>query len=207
METIIVELARSLVENNKILSFFFFFISQSLQVLFPPYPGDMVLILEGYLSGIAEINIVLVSLNAILATFLSSILLYHIGKKEQEKILKSKIINYLFDTAKVDKLRNLFDNYGPVAIIASKFIPGIYSVTILAAGIFQVPKRIAYISIAVITALHHILLIYLGNLVGENWKVILYKIEAYNKYVIILAVLGILIYGLLILIKNKLFQE
>lgn len=206
MEELIINFAKNIVTENVFLSYVFFFVSQSLQVLFPPYPGDMVLILEGYLTELANLNLILVMLTAILATTLSSILLYNIGSKKEERILHSKIIIYLFDTKKVDKLRHLFDRFGATVIIISKFIPGIYSITALAAGIFKVKKAKAYTAITVITSIHHISLIILGKILREKWTIILHKINRYNRYLFIIVILGFGIYAILHIIKRKLLK-
>ncbi len=206
MEEFIVNFAQNIVSENVFLSYLFFFISQSLQILFPPYPGDMVLILEGYLSELANLNIFLIIFNAVLATTLSSILLFIIGEKEEEKILKSRIIKYLFDTKKVEKLRHLFDRFGTLVIIISKIIPGIFSVTVLSAGIFKVKRSNAYFAIALVTLFHHSSLIILGKLLGENWTIIFHSLNVYNKYIIIFAVIGLILYGLMYLLKRKLLR-
>ncbi|MGO1369317.1 DedA family protein [Senegalia sp. (in: firmicutes)] len=206
MEELIIQFSKDIVSQNVFLSYIFFFISQSLQVLFPPYPGDMVLILEGYLSEIANLNIILVISNAILATSLSSIALYLLGRKEEEKILHSKIINKLFETDKVLKLKKLFDRFGAIVIIISKFIPGIYSITILSAGVFKVKKRIAYSSIILISSLHHIALIFLGKILGENWTFVFRKIEIYNKQILTLIIPIFILYFIVIQIKKRIFK-
>ncbi|MTI66545.1 MAG: hypothetical protein FH753_08085 [Firmicutes bacterium] len=206
MEQLIIEFAKDIVSNNILLSYLFFFVSQSLQILFPPYPGDMVLIIEGYLTEFSNINLILVMLTAILATSLSSILLYNIGRKEGSIILKSKLVKYLFDTEKVNKLRHLFDRFGAMVIIGSKLIPGIFSLTVLSAGIFKVKRRLAYVSIVIITIIHHGILIILGKILGENWTLIFYKINRYNRIIIILAIIGFILYIILLKIKNKLFN-
>ncbi|MTI71197.1 MAG: hypothetical protein FH751_13185 [Firmicutes bacterium] len=206
MEQLIIEFAKDIVSNNILLSYLFFFVSQALQILFPPYPGDMVLIIEGYLTEFSNINLFLVMITAILATSLSSILLYNIGRKEGSVILKSKVVKYLFDTEKVNKLRHLFDRFGTLVIIGSKLIPGIFSLTVLSAGIFKVKRKLAYISIVIITIIHHGILIILGKILGENWTLIFYKINQYNRTIIVLAIIGFILYIILLKIKNKLFN-
>lgn len=206
MEELIIQFSKNIVSQNILFSYIFFFISQSLQVLFPPYPGDMVLILEGYLSEIANLNIILVIINAITATSLSSIALYIFGKKEEEKILHSKIIQKLFETDKVLKLKKLFDKFGATVIIISKFIPGVYSITILSAGVFKVRKRVAYTSIILISSLHHILLISLGKILGENWTFVFRKIEVYNKQILTLIIPILFLYFIIMQIKKKIFK-
>ncbi|MBS4540120.1 VTT domain-containing protein [Clostridium sp. D2Q-11] len=206
MEELIIQFSKNLVSKNILLSYIFFFLSQALQVLFPPYPGDMVLILEGYLSEIAGVNIILVIINAISATYFSSVALYLLGNKEGEKILHSKIINRLFETDKVLKLRRLFDRFGSVVIIVSKFIPGIYSIAVLSAGVFKVERKVAYTSIFIITSIHHIALITLGKVLGENWTYVFRKIEMYNKQMLMLIIPLIFIYLIIMKIKKKIFD-
>lgn len=206
MEELIIQFSENIVSENIILSYVFFFVSQALQVLFPPYPGDMVLIIEGYLSEVAGINIILVIINAVISTFFSSIALYLLGDKEGEKIIDSKIIKKLFETNKVLKLNTLFDKFGAIVIIVSKFIPGIYSITILSAGIFKVKKRIAYTAIFIITSIHHIILIILGKILGENWTYIFRKIEVYNRQILMLVIPIIIMYFVIMKIKKKIFK-
>ncbi|MBS4535445.1 VTT domain-containing protein [Clostridium sp. D2Q-14] len=206
MEEFIIKFSESIVSQNIILSYVFFFISQTLQVLFPPYPGDMVLIIEGYLSEVARINVILVIFNAIIATFLSSIILYTLGYKKGHKIIDFKIIKKLFETDKVLKLNRLFKKFGGIVIIVSKFIPGLYSITILSAGIFRVRKNIAYTAIFIITSIHNLGLIILGKVLGENWTYIFRKIKIYNRQILMLIIPIIIIYFIIIQIKKKIFN-
>jgi len=202
----IIEFAQNIVAKNILLSYIFFFVSQSLQVLFPPYPGDMILIIEGYLSEEANLNIYIVIANAVISTSLSSIFLYNIGRKKQEKILHSKIVTFLFGTSKITKLSKLFIKFGAIVIILSKFIPGIFSLTILSAGIFKVKKKFAYLSIIIISFFHNLTLILLGKLVRENWSMILRKIDVYNRYIILLVVTMFIIYLIMLQLKKKLLD-
>lgn len=206
MKDFIIEFAQNIVAKNILLSYIFFFVSQSLQVLFPPYPGDMILIIEGYLSEEANLNIYIVIANAVISTSLSSIFLYNIGRKKQEKILHSKIVTFLFGTSKITKLSKLFIKFGAIVIILSKFIPGIFSLTILSAGIFKVKKKFAYLSIIIISFFHNLTLILLGKLVRENWSMILRKIDVYNRYIILLVVTMFIIYLIMLQLKKKLLD-
>lgn len=207
MEEVIVSFAESIVVKYPLLALLFFFISQSLQILFPPYPGDMVLILEGYLSYLGNLSIVLVILNAILATYFSSVLLYRIGRKNGYKILHSKYISKIFKINNLDDFEILFNKYSHYAIIISKFIPGFFSLTVLSAGIFKVDKNKTYISILTITSIHHFTLILLGKKLGENWRIILNAISTYSRYVIVFIVIGLGIYLIIAFIKKRIILK
>jgi membrane protein DedA with SNARE-associated domain len=51
MEQNLIDFTKDIAMQYPYLAYIFFFISASLQILFPPYPGDTVLVLEGYLSS------------------------------------------------------------------------------------------------------------------------------------------------------------
>lgn len=207
MEELIIKFSQEIVNINKIGAYIFFFISQGLQVLFPPYPGDTILILEGYLAQIANLNILFVIINAISATFFSSLILYRLGYTKGYSILESKLLNKLFDTKKVNILKNKFNKYGYFVIILSKFFPGFYSITILTAGIFKVKKEKVYISILINTSFHHILLILLGKSLGENWIVVIRFIESYSRYFTGIIVILLLIYISIYFGKKNFFKN
>ncbi|WP_427340580.1 DedA family protein [Caloranaerobacter sp. DY30410] len=203
MENIILNIIDKLVGGNKLFLYLFFFFSQCLQVIFPPYPGDMVLVIEGYLSELVNLNIYYILTIAWFGTFLSSLMLYKLGKKE--KILHSKFIKFIFDTKKFLKIKNMFNKYGVAAIFVSKFIPGIYSFTLLIAGICETNEKLTYLTIGIVNIIHHTLLIILGKILKENWAIIINVIKAYNKYVIIATIIFVLSYVLLIRINKKKF--
>lgn len=206
MDRIIIETAQNIAENNLILAFVFFFVSQSLQILFPPYPGDMMLLVSGYLTGITNINIILIIINAVAATTLSSALLYNIGNRKGEKILRSRLIKRVFSTGEPKRLKNLFLKYGFWVIILSRIIPGTFSISILSSGIFKVDAIKIYLSVFIVASIHHSLLVTLGKALGENWVIILHKINVYNKYLIFIIIAILVGYSVLLMIKRKLLD-
>ncbi|WP_069650079.1 DedA family protein [Caloranaerobacter ferrireducens] len=205
MESIILNIIDKLVSGNKLFLYLFFFFSQYLQIIFPPYPGDMVLVIEGYLSELVHLNIYFILTIAWFGTFLSSLMLYKLGEKEKEKILHSKFIKFIFNTKKFLKLKNMFNRHGPAAIFVSKFIPGIYSFTVLIAGISEADKKLTYLTIGIVNIIHHTMLIVLGKILKENWVIIINVLKTYNKYVIIAMIIFTLFYVLLTRVNKKKF--
>ncbi|SHH79186.1 membrane protein DedA, SNARE-associated domain [Caloranaerobacter azorensis DSM 13643] len=199
MENVILDIIDRLTNSNRLFLYLFFFFSQCLQIIFPPYPGDMVLVIEGYLSELLHLNIYFVLIIAWFGTFLSSLMLYKLGEKEKEKILQLKIIRVIFDTEKFIKIKEMFNKYGSAAIFISKFIPGIHSFTLLIAGIFEVNKKLAYLTIGIVNITHHALLIILGKILKENWAIIINMMKTYNKYIII----AIIVFGFFYLLSIR----
>lgn len=205
MESIILKIINIFIKDNIILLYIFFFFSQALQVLFPPYPGDMILVIEGYLSQVAKLNIYLILIVAWLGTFISSVILFKFGYMKQSEIQQSKLINFLIDTKKILKVSKILKKYSFITIILGKFIPGIYSIVILLAGIFKLNSWTVYITIGLTNFIHHSIFILLGKKLGENWVLIIEKLRIYQRYILFLVFISLIIYLLFHRIKKKYF--
>jgi len=186
MEQSIVRFTQEIAELNPVFAYIFFLISAILQILFPPYPGDTVLVFEGYLASKKLYNIYLITFNAITGTFLSCLLLYHISYKLGDRVFDVAFINKYFSRDKVDRLVQWFKKYGSFAIVVSKFIPGIGSLTMIVAGTFKVPRLKAYTAMAVASVLHNSLLVFIGKTAGDNIELIEKLFARYNIIIIIM---------------------
>lgn len=183
MEQDLIQFTKNIAAQYPHLAYIFFFISASLQILFPPYPGDSVLIIEGYLSSRDYFPLSVIALNAVLSTFLSCVLLYSISYNTGDSIFKIRFISRYFSQKRIGLLKEWFKKYGALAIIASKFVPGAGSLTILVAGTFKVPRFKAYLSIALSSILHNGMLILIGKMAGDNMEYVKNYIKKYDEVV------------------------
>jgi membrane protein DedA with SNARE-associated domain len=204
MEKELIALAKSLAERNPLLAYLFFFINAALQILFPPYPGDTVIVLQGYFSSRQLLNTPLMFLTTLSATYLSSLIMYLLSYQFGEKVVANKYVSRFFDTEKIEKLNGWFIKYGSAAIIINKFLPGFGSLTLIAAGIFKLPQLPAFISIGVASLLHNAALFMAGRLTGENMDLIHQVFGEYKKLILsgILMIVGIYMY-LMFIYKRK----
>jgi membrane protein DedA with SNARE-associated domain len=204
MEQEIVAFAKNLAQTNPAYAYMFFFLNAVLQVLFPPYPGDTLIIFQGYLSSIGVFNSFSLLLTSLTATFISSIVLYRISFKFGHSIIENKFIRKYFDTSKTSKLEGWFSKYGALAIVINKFIPGVGSLAVIAAGIFKLSRIPAYISIGIATFFHNTMLFLAGRFTGNNMYVIKSIIKEYQSFIFIgLLVIGILYFYIKFYSKNK----
>lgn len=205
MEGSILAFAESIANTNPLLAYIFFFLNSVIQVLFPPYPGDSVVIFEGYLSSRGLLNTPLLFVSSYAGTLLSSILLYILSYRLGEKLIKAKFINKYFDTNKIYKLENWFNKYGAIAILINRFIPGLGSLTLIGAGLFKLKAISAIISISISSLLHNILLFLAGRLTGDNMFLLQQFVDRYNKLILsgILLIAGVYIYLKYLHIKNE----
>lgn len=168
MEKQILAFAHTISNTNPLLAYIFFFINSVLQVVFPPYPGDSVAVFQGYLSSIGVLNSTLLFLSAFAGTLVSSLFVYMVSYKFGEKLIKLRYIKKFFDTEKIYKLRDWFNKYGAVSIIINKFVPGMGTIILIAAGVFKLKYLPAVISIIVASLLRSGFLFMTGRLTGEN---------------------------------------
>jgi len=203
MEQSLMDFTRNISEQHPMLAFFFFFISAALQILFPPYPGDTVLILEGYLSSKNYFNIYAIAFNAMAATFISCLMLYYISYKLGDSIFNVSFINKYFSRDKIHKLTKWFEKYGSIAILLSKFVPGVGSLTMLVAGTFKVPAVKAYAAMGVATIIHNSFLLFLGKTAGDNMGLIKYTLRKYNIFIISILLLCALAFGYVKLLQKR----
>lgn len=202
MEQSLIEFTQNITVHYPALSYVFFFISAALQILFPPYPGDTVLVIEGYLSSKGLFNTYLIAINAMAATFLSSLLLYHTSYKLGDRIFALSIVNRFFSKDKSRRLTEWFKKYGSIVILISKFVPGIGSLTMIAAGTFKVEPLKAYAAMGAATAVHNSFLVFLGKTTGDNMELIKYLFRRYN-----IAILSAISVYAVLYICIKLFQK
>lgn len=176
------EFARNIAISNPIIAYIFFFINALLQILFPPYPGDTIIALEGYISSRGFLNPYLLLLTTVTGTYLSSVLLYFLSFKFGNSLIAHKFTEKYFDTENIIKLEKWFNKYGALAIVINKFIPGMGSLTLIAAGVFQLSKIPALIAIAIASVIHNTVLFVSGKLTGDNIDKIKTMFVEYNNY-------------------------
>lgn len=164
-----------------------FFVSAVLQLTFPPYPGDTVLIAGGYLGslGIGGGDVP-IFLSYWTGTLVSSFILYELGQWKGEDILKNKIVKKYFNNGSQVRAKGWVHRYGIVAFLLCKFIPGLNSLIIFFGGVFRYNKILFYIAVGIASTIHNIAFFMVGRVIGDNYDKIIGFLYLYNKMVLIL---------------------
>jgi membrane protein DedA with SNARE-associated domain len=166
----------------------FIFLSNVVENFFPPYPGDMVTFVGGYLAGTNHLTFPLVFLSAGLGCFGGAMLLYLLGRSKGRKMFL-KGGKRIFDRTHLEKVERWFKRYGEKVLVLSRFLSGVRSVIALTAGVGNVsPKKMAiYTSISIV--LWNGLILFFALKIQQNWREILKMIQIYNKVVLAIVVL------------------
>jgi membrane protein DedA with SNARE-associated domain len=163
-----------------------------LEVVFPPLPGDALLILSGSLSEFAGISPLWVIAGAFLGTFTASALLYSLGLRMERKILHSRRFAALLDTKTFLKIEKVLNRYGVWLVLASRFIPVIRSGIILAAGMVNLDKRKSLLAVSVSILTSTSLFILGGRYLGKRWEAIITYWHERLKLLLLLVLLAVI---------------
>lgn len=181
--------------------YLFIFLSGLVENLFPPYPGDTVTFVGGYLAGTGLLGFSLVFVSASLGCLAGAMILYVLGKNKGRGIfLKNK--GKVFNKAQLEKVENWFKRYGEKVLLLSRFLTGIRSVVALTAGVgnVKVQKMTSYTLTSII--LWNGIILFSAFKVQKNWREILGMIQVYNKVVLAIVILIVIIW-LIKIFKGK----
>lgn len=203
MSNFVINFVNDVLDKNILVVYAIFFVISFIQMIFPPLPGDLVLSLQGYLSFVSmKLEMCTIFLNSATATYLGSICVYKFGYIKGNKVFEYRLINKFISKKNRFRAERLFEQYGFVAIILSKFLLGINSVIILFAGIFKVKPKVAYISFLISIIIHHLLYIMIGRVLAHYFTSINSLMSSYTKIIwgftifIVLGAIGVLAYFL-----------
>jgi len=181
--------------------YIFIFLSNLFENFFPPYPGDTVTFVGGYLAGTNHLFFPLVFLSACLGCLSGAMILYLLGKNKGRKIFL-KNGKGIFDKAHLEKVERWFKKYGEKVLVLSRFLIGVRSVIALTAGLGNVnlKKMTVYTSISIL--LWNSIILFSAFKIQEKWREILGMIQVYNKVVLTVIILIVIIW-LLKILKGK----
>jgi len=181
--------------------YIFIFLSNLFENFFPPYPGDTVTFVGGYLAGTSHLTFPLVFLSAYLGCLSGAMILYLLGKNKGRKIFL-KNGKGIFDRAHLEKVERWFRKYGEKVLVLSRFLTGVRSVIALTAGLGNVnlKKMTVYTSISIL--LWNSIILFSAFKIQEKWREILGMIQVYNKVVLTIVILIVIIW-LLKILKGK----
>ena len=175
--------------------YLFFFLSGALQVTFPPYPGDGILIVGGYLGSKGTYgSYIFIFLSYWIGSVIFSYLLFELSYRKGEAVLKNKLLLKYVSVENQQKIWDMGGRYGNLIYIFGKFFPGMNIITILCTGILGYKRVWAYPGIFYSSFIHDLLFYYIGRTVGLKWEYIQGWLGMYNKVAIgVVVLIGLLV--------------
>lgn len=154
------------------------FITMALENMNIPIPSEIILGFAGFLVSQQIFSFWPTIIVGTIAGLTGSLLSYYIGLKGGREFMLRHTAKGGLGTKKLVAAKNWFETYGGIAIFTGRLLPGIRTFISLPAGISRYPLSPFILYTILGTIPWTILLVYLGDMLGENWTLLLaYKIE------------------------------
>lgn len=169
------------------------FITMALENMNVPIPSEIILGFAGFLVSQQIFSFWPTVIVATIAGVVGSLLSYWIGATSGRLFLLKIAEKNSFTNKKLQMADAWFKKYGGLAVFTGRLLPGIRTFISLPAGISHYPLVQFVIYTIIGTIPWTLMLIYIGDLLGENWHELLnYKLE------LMLFSIGVLIIALVL---------
>jgi membrane protein DedA with SNARE-associated domain len=176
-------------------------VSAYVENVFPPIPGDTVLVFGAYLVGRDVIRMDLTMVVTTFGSLLGFLTCYAAGRWLDRRFIH-KYMGLVFSEERYLRVEQWFQRYGYWVIGINRFLSGMRSVIAVAAGISGLRGRWVALLGLFSAAIWNGLLISIGSSVGSNWEVLSGYLQEYNR-IVGLVLLTALSIGLLLYILQK----
>jgi membrane protein DedA with SNARE-associated domain len=166
-------------------------VSAFIENIFPPFPGDAVMLAGAFIAGEGNISYIGVLISAVIGGTGGALVVYQLGKTSGRKFFESGPGRYLIK-GNLGRAERLFSKHGSLLLLASRFLAGIRSAIAVTAGIV----RFDVMRMTVLTFLGVVL--WNGALIGlmiyskSNWRMMVEIIRTYN---FLLIAVGLIIFS------------
>ncbi|MFC0677344.1 DedA family protein [Lysobacter korlensis] len=159
-----------------------------LENVFPPIPSELIMPLAGYLVAQGRMTMIGAVLAGTAGSILGALLLYYVGRWYGEDRLKRFADRHgrwlTLSSRDIDRASKWFAERGTWAVFVCRLIPGLRSLISIPAGIHCMGLGKFLAATALGTLLWTGLLVYLGNLLGENFERVGQYIDPVTKVVL-----------------------
>jgi membrane protein DedA with SNARE-associated domain len=161
--------------------------------IFPPSPGDSILLFTGTLMGLGVVGFPELLLASSIGSSLGFAVMYQIGFKFDKAVMNSGKFKFISRDALI-KVEGWFQKYGYKVIVVNRFLSGTRAVISFFAGMSKL-NFWHTITLATISSLiWNSLIIYLGSKFGNNWQTIDYYMSLYGKIIFPIVILIVLFF-------------
>ena len=171
--------------------------AMALESFFPPIPSEALMPFVGYMSYTGELNLYITIVVTTVASYIGTLPFYiigYLGESSFENFLR-KYGKYLFisDEA-INKVFGLFDIYGNKIVFFGRLIPTVRSLISFPAGVARMKFGIFTVYSIVGSLIWSSIFILAGYFLGDGWEKAITWISGYEKGVMILLIIGLVIY-------------
>ena len=159
--------------------------------IFPPFPGDVILLFCGYLSGIGRANWLILLVFAYVGSITGFMLLYAIGKGLDNHLIQSRKWRWL-PYKSIDTIEGWFDRWGALIIVISRYLMGVRCAIALFSGMAEVNRGVTFLCATIGVLTWNAILVLSGKWLGDNWQAVQRLLSQYQRVVIVVILISVL---------------
>ncbi|MGH9768538.1 MAG: DedA family protein [Blastocatellia bacterium] len=148
--------------------------------IFPPSPSDVTLVFAGTLIGIGVVGFAPALIVATLGSTLGFMTAYVLGRYFEQHFVSGRYHRYLPVNA-IHQVERLFNRFGYGVIVANRFLAGTRAIVSFFAGMSKMNLPATTLLSAVSAAVWNSILLYLGMIFANNWRVAAQYLAIYSK--------------------------
>ncbi len=174
-----VEFVDSLIRNVGPIAFLALGLVAFLEYVFPPLPGDTILLLGGVYAVRGEQSWILVFLAIVVGSLAGAAVNHRVGWWLGTRVEKKPFFGIHPD--KLHAMQEKMRRWETWLLLGNRFLPGIRSIIFIAAGAAQMPLRRVLALGAVSSVAHSIVVLAIGAAVGGNLEALEAIVHRYQK--------------------------
>ncbi len=178
------------------------FAASVIEYLFPPFPGDTVVLFGAFFSGLGGFNLLMLWIVSSAGSLAGSMCLYYLSLKKGRKYFMEKERG-LLPRRRLMRLERWFDRYGGAIIVLNRFMPGFRPFFFIAAGLsaMSLPSLLLYSAFSIL--MWNGLLTYVGYTAGNNWEHLVALFQRYSMFSACIAISILAIFILWRYLKHR----
>lgn len=161
--------------------------------LFPPLPGDMIMLLGAFFAGQDILSLWGVTLVTVAGSLSGYMLLYWIGSRLGHRV-HHKMSGTPFRSGHIRSAGRYITRYGYPVVLVNRFFPVIRSVISLASGVYELEAKKVFVCALISVIGWNGVWIGGGYSLGHNWELLQERAEQIMfRYTLFVAVLCLLV--------------
>ena len=162
-----------------------------LENIFPPIPGDVLIVFAGYLAAIGSMSLLPVIIFSILGGTLGFMCMYYAGRYGGARLLESRAMRWLPNES-ISRVQDWIRSRGYIVVAATRFLSGARTVIAFTVGMTRMkPLPVGFLAFLSATVWVTLITV-LGYILGEEWERLVTYLSRYGQLIsaIILLFLG-----------------
>ncbi|MBX7056515.1 MAG: DedA family protein [Leptospirales bacterium] len=180
------------------------FLASLVENVFPPIPGDAIIIFAGFICAGGEASLALCLLCALAGNLAGGWIMYRSGPavlalahRVNEWIGRPRLLHrFLEDLSsdrRMERVRTALQRYGAWLVVVSRFLAGIRYFVSIVAGLGRMSPLSYLVSFGTGVVVWNALLLSLGRQLGANWRLAVNWIQFYTSTALSLFLIVLLI--------------